>query len=132
MATKKAVQDSFKAVKSALTTERDKVAVPAKSVTVVKQKPEKSAKPEKKSAKASDVLKVKKAKLVRDSYAIPDNEYKQLVSLKERCLTHGKALKKGELLRAGIQALVLMKDNAFLEAINRMQVIKAKRPAKAK
>lgn len=117
MATKKDVQDSVKAVKpvvkeqvptlqaaakAAVVTDRSRVTVPAKSVTGVKQKPEKSANAKKKLDKTPNVLKVKKVKLVRDKYAIPDNEYKQLVSLKERCLTHGKALKKGELLRAGI------------------------------
>jgi len=102
---------------------------PAASAKVAVAPKAKPAKTVSNVDKATTQVKAKKVKLVRDSYTIPESEHKQLAALKARCLGHGKAMKKGELLRAGIQALVLMGDADFLAAVDSVEVIKTGRPA---
>lgn len=80
--------------------------------------------------KAEKPVKAKKPKLVRDSFTIPKAEYGVLDALKQRAakLTH--AVKKSELIRAGVKALAAMPDAAFLSALKAVPAIKTGRPAK--
>ena len=75
---------------------------------------------------------VKKAKLVRDSFTIPKNEYVVIDSLKKRAIAAGQAVKKSELLRAGIKALAAMSDVQFMAALSHVPPIKTGRPKKSK
>jgi hypothetical protein len=81
--------------------------------------------------KAEKPLKVKKPKLVRDSFTIPKVEYTVLEELKQRASQSGNPAKKSELLRAGIKALAAMPDAAFLVALKAVPAIKTGRPAKS-
>ena len=74
--------------------------------------------------------KAKKVKLVRDSYAMPDNEYAQIGGLKKRLASLGKEVKKSELLRAGIAALAAFNDAELQALMGRIERIKTGRPAK--
>jgi hypothetical protein len=85
----------------------------------------------KKAAKAKPV-KAKKAKLVRDSYAMPENEYARIGGLKKRLAALGKDVKKSELLRAGIAYLAELQDNALEAAVAKIERIKTGRPANSK
>ena len=82
-------------------------------------------------AKPPKVDKAKKPKLVRDSFTIPKTEYAVLEVLKARALKVGKPVKKSELLRAGIKALVALPDLAFVSALDAVPALKTGRPAKA-
>ena len=75
---------------------------------------------------------VKKAKLVRDSFTIPKDEYVVIDSLKKRAIAAGQAVKKSELLRAGIKALAAMSDGQFKAALSHVPPIKTGRPKKSK
>ena len=86
----------------------------------------KSAKPE----KAQKPAKPKKVKLVRDSYAMPENEYVVIGALKKRLAALGNEFKKSELLRGGIAALAALNDAELLVAMGRVHKIKTGRPAK--
>lgn len=77
------------------------------------------------------VAKPKKPKLVRDSFTIPKAEYVVLEALKQRAAKHTRAVKKSELLRAGIKALAAMPDAAFLTALANVPTIKTGRPTLA-
>lgn len=77
-------------------------------------------------------VRVKKAKLVRDSFTIPKNEYVVIDSLKKRAIEAGQAVKKSELLRAGIKALAAMSDSQFKAALSHVPPIKTGRPKKSK
>ena len=98
-----------------------------------------SAKPLEKSiaksvAKAADskpakAEKPKKAKLVRDSFTIPKDEYVVIDALKQRAGKLARSAKKSELLRAGIKALAAMSDEAFVRALAQVPAIKTGRPA---
>jgi len=67
---------------------------------------------------------------VRDSFTIPKLEYLKLEELKQRSVTLGNAIKKSELIRAGIMALATMSDANFLKATKAVPAIKTGRPAK--
>jgi len=79
---------------------------------------------------AAKPAKAKKVKLVRDSYAMPDNEYAQIGGLKKRLAALGNEVKKSELLRAGIAALAALNDAELKALMGRIERIKTGRPAK--
>lgn len=72
----------------------------------------------------------KKAKLIRDSFTMPDGEYAVIANLKMRCLDAGVPAKKSEILRAAVANLAKLSDSTLVAAIRRLEVIKTGRPAK--
>ena len=83
-----------------------------------------------KGKKAVKPVKAKKIKLVRDSYAMPENEYAQIGELKKRLAAMSVDVKKSELLRAGIAVMAALKDAELKLVIARVERIKTGRPAK--
>lgn len=80
---------------------------------------------------AAKEARLKKPKLVRDSFTIPKTEYAVLDDLKQRAIRLAHPVKKSELLRAGIKALTAMSDTALLAALKAVPAIKTGRPKKA-
>ena len=70
----------------------------------------------------------KKAKLVRDSFTIPKEEYAAIEALKIRAMTLGLAIKKSELLRAGLMALTGLSDAKLKTALVAVPTLKTGRP----
>lgn len=128
-ATKKATvkKVAAKPVRKTTTAKAPIKAAPVKSATV-KAAPAKPAKP----TKAAKPVKAKKPKLVRDSFTIPKDEYVVIDSLKTRAGKLGQAVKKSELLRAGVKALAAMSDIQFKAALNNVPTIKTGRPKSSK
>ena len=108
-------------VKKAVTKTAVKKA-PVKSAVTKTAKPVKTVKP----------AKVKKPKLVRDSFTIPKDEYVVIDALKTRAGKLGQAVKKSELLRAGVKALAAMSDIQFKAALSSVPTIKTGRPKSSK
>ena len=100
----------------------------AKQVTEPAAAPEqvKAAEPEKPSKPA----KIRRAKLVRDSFTMPEAEHAVIAGLKKRCLNLGVAAKKSEVLRAALAVLARLSDAEVAAAIQALAVIKTGRPAK--
>lgn len=73
--------------------------------------------------------KEKKPKLVRDSFTIPKDEYAAIEALKIRAMTLGLAIKKSELLRAGLMALTGMSDAKLKAALVAVPTLKTGRPS---
>ncbi len=71
-----------------------------------------------------------KVKLVRDSYTIPKDEFSLIAEIKQKCLKKGVDVKKSEVLRAGLLALVNMNTSDLLKAIAKVERIKTGRPKK--
>ena len=99
--------------------------------------PVKPTKPVKSVKAVKDVMavkpaKIKKPKLVRDSFTIPKDEYVVIDSLKVRAGKLGQAVKKSELLRAGVKALAAMSDIQFKAALSNVPTIKTGRPKSSK
>ena len=101
--------------------------------TAVKKAPIKAAVTKTaKPVKAVKAVKVKKPKLVRDSFTIPKDEYVVIEGLKMRAGKLGQAVKKSELLRAGVKALAAMSDIQFKAALSNVPTIKTGRPKNSK
>ena len=116
-------------------TVQDRVAAPRKTAPTSIAKAATNSKPKAVVAAAAKpvvqkLLKAKKLKLVRDSFAIPRLEYHVLEELKLRSGMLGKSIKKSELIRAGIKALASFSDASFLAALKAVPTIKTGRPAK--
>lgn len=72
--------------------------------TVAKPAAKKPVKANPKSA-AKKPKKVPKMKVVRDSFTMPENEYKEIAIIKDAFRKAGLPVKKSEVLRAGLKAL---------------------------
>ena len=83
-----------------------------------------------KSTKAGKPVKAKKAKLIRDSFTMPEAEYALIAALKKRCLAAGVPAKKSEILRAAVVSLAKLSDTTVVSALRRLEIIKTGRPAK--
>lgn len=77
-------------------------------------------------------VKIKKNKLIRDSFTIPKNEYSNIDSLKQKSALLGSPAKKSELLRAGIQLLTTLSDAQLRKALAQIPTVKTGRPSKQK
>ena len=71
-----------------------------------------------------------KAKLVRDSFTMPQADFVLIAVLKERALGFRRPTKKSELLRAGLQALAGLNDAALQAVLNALAPLKPGRPKK--
>lgn len=104
---------------------------PVKS-TQVTPTPKKAATPPANTAvKAIAEAKVKKPKLVRDSFTMPKSEYTVIDELKQRAAKLGHPIKKSELLRAAIKVVAGLSDAAYIAAMSAVPPIKTGRPSKS-
>lgn len=71
-----------------------------------------------------------KAKIVRDSFTMPQNEYQKIIEIKETCREAGLPVKKSEVLRAGLKALSGMNAAQLKRAMAGLEKIKTGRPKK--
>lgn len=71
----------------------------------------------------------KKAKLVRDSFTLPENDYVLFAAMKARCLARGIEVKKSELLRAALRQLSGLDDAMLVAVMSQIEKIKTGRPA---
>lgn len=96
----------------------------AKPVVIKKTKPTTAAKP----APAKE--KVKKAKLIRDSFTMPEAEYQVLDRVKKECLKAGIEIKKSQLLRIGVALISKMELASLKNALTALPPLKTGRPKK--
>ncbi|MDP3537475.1 MAG: hypothetical protein Q8S26_02095 [Azonexus sp.] len=83
-----------------------------------------------KPKKAEKPVKAKKAKLIRDSYAMPEAEYARIGEVKKRLVGMKAEAKKSEILRAGIAVLAALNDAELKAVMTRVERIKTGRPSK--
>jgi hypothetical protein len=114
---------SARAPKIRKSTLSDAVAKPSRTPAI-------KAKPAQPKAKAvtPKVKKAEKPKLIRDSFKFPEAEYQAFDALKARCLQQGLAAKKSELVRAGLQALAALTDEALAAQVAGVEKLKTGRP----
>ena len=102
---------------------------PTKATTAVAKKTVMPPREEVAASKATKTAPDKaRHKLIRDSFTIPKSEYTLLESLKLRAANLARPTKKSEVLRAGVAALALMTDKAFITALDRVPSLKTGRP----
>lgn len=102
--------------------------------------PKKSPAPAKEEAKPIEKLAAKqtekktrkehKAKVVRDSFTMPQNEYQKIAEIKDICLKAGLKVKKSEVLRAGLKSLTELNAAQLKRALGSLEKIKTGRPQK--
>ena len=114
-------------------------AKPAVKVATAKVPAKPAAKPAAKTAKPSAAPsaapatddakdKLRKSKLVRDSFTMPEQEYAVLGQVKKACIKAGFEIKKSELLRIGV-ALISQLDMATLQRVlDSLPTLKTGRP----
>lgn len=71
-----------------------------------------------------------KAKLVRDSFTMPQADFALVAALKDRALDFKRPTKKSELLRAGLHALAKLDDKALRAALDALTPLMPGRPKK--
>ncbi|MES2106882.1 MAG: hypothetical protein V4634_22880 [Pseudomonadota bacterium] len=76
--------------------------------------------------------KAKKAKLVRDSFTMPESEYEVLGQVKKACISAGVEVKKSQLLRIGLVLLKKTDVSSLKTLIAGLEPLKAGRPKKEK
>ena len=99
-------------------TAKSTTASPAKKATSVRKAVTKKVPVAAASAKPAKVTQEKQAKkikqpgskikVVRDNFSMPQSDYAKIGELKQLCLKDGVQVKKNQLLRAGLHALVKM------------------------
>ncbi|SAK65439.1 hypothetical protein AWB77_02482 [Caballeronia fortuita] len=72
---------------------------------------------------------VKKEKVVRDSFTMPKSDYAKIAALKDKCQKNGVRVKKSELLRAALAMLDAAPEKRLVEAIKALETVKTGRPA---
>jgi len=90
----------------------------------------KQTKHKKSSKSASD--KHKHPQLVRDSFTMPEDEYRLLADAKKACLEAGFDIKKSELIRIGIALMHDLSTSRIKKAQKALQPVKTGRPKKHK
>lgn len=75
-------------------------------------------------------LKIKKPKLIRDSFTFPEGDYVLIDALKLRALSQGMEFKKSEILRAGLTVLQSLSDADLAKTLMAITRIKTGRPSK--
>jgi len=95
-------------------------AAPARAA---KRKPGSSLKSKRKVAKS-----VKLVRVIRDSFTMPAAEHQLIGALKKRCIGLGVAIKKSELLRAGLASLVRLPDEGLAKVVAAVESVKTGRP----
>ncbi len=72
-----------------------------------------------------------RAKLVRDSFTMPEADYALIPELKHRLHDVKREAKKSELLRAGLRVLAELDVQALAAELDRLTPVKTGRPPKA-
>jgi len=81
-------------------------------------------------AKVAKVVKPKKVRLIRDSFTMPSSDYALIDTLKLNALKGKVAVKKSELLRAGLHALAKLDSGQLVALVGTLAIVKTGRPKK--
>ncbi|EIF35174.1 hypothetical protein BCh11DRAFT_02987 [Burkholderia sp. Ch1-1] len=84
-----------------------------------------------KAAVEAKAKRIKKEKVVRDSFTMPKSDYDKIAALKQKCLAAGVSVKRSEILRAGLFLLESATPKRLLEAVSAVEQVKTGRPAKS-
>jgi hypothetical protein len=87
---------------------------------------------EKEIKPSSKKSKIVKAKVIRDSFSFPEQDYLKISELKKTCLAEGLHVKKGEILRAGLHLLTKLNLAELKQAIEQVEKVQTGRPGSSK
>ena len=72
--------------------------------------------------------KIVKAKVIRDSFSFPEQDYLKISELKKTCLEAGIHVKKSEILRAGLLLLTKLNLAEIKQAVEQVEKVQTGRP----
>lgn len=99
---------------------------PAPTPAPVTNNPPRKASPKKRSvSKKKGVI---EAKVIRDTFSLPANDYALIDELRTRCAKAGVLMNKSEIVRAGLLALDQMKSDQLSSAAQAVERVKTGRP----
>jgi len=67
---------------------------------------------------------VKRPKVIRDSFTLPEDDYKLILHMQDRALDVRMSVTKGEVLRAGLHALERMSNEELLSTLRTVEKLK--------
>ena len=70
-----------------------------------------------------------KAKVIRDSFSFPEQDYLKISELKKTCLAAGIHVKKGEILRAGLHLLAKLTLEELKQVVDQVEKVQTGRPS---
>lgn len=73
-------------------------------------------------------IKATKAKVIRDSFSFPVEDYRKISALKIACLAAGVHVKKSEILRAGLHLLTQLNPDELKQAVEQVEKVLTGRP----
>ncbi len=73
-----------------------------------------------------------KPKVIRDSFSFPEQDHHKITELKKICLAAGVHVKKGEILRAGLNLLTNLNLPDLLQAVEKVERVRTGRPKAVK
>ena len=77
-------------------------------------------------------IKTAKVKVIRDSFSFPEKDYLKISELKSTCLAAGIHVKKGEILRAGLDLLTKLNLDELKQAVGQVEKVQTGRPIDVK
>jgi hypothetical protein len=81
-----------------------------------------------KRTKPGPKLKQPFKRVIRDSFTMPEEDYRLIAQIKSECMRLGIEVNKGEIVRAGIKLLASMKSENLRQAIRVVERVKTGRP----
>lgn len=72
--------------------------------------------------------KARAGNVIRDSFTMPEADYGLIGALKKKCLRLGIAIKKSELVRAGLALLARLSDESLAQVAGAVESVKTGRP----
>ena len=78
--------------------------------------------------KTAATANVKLGKVIRDSFTMPAADHALIGVLKKRCIGLGVAIKKSELLRAGLTVLERLPNESLAQVVAAVESVKTGRP----
>ena len=104
-----------------------------RQLTKSKARKKRAARPELVSVViAAPKERIKKEKVVRDTFTMPRSDYEKIEVLKRRCLDVGVVVNKSELLRAGLLLLEATSQEHLYAAVSAVEKVKTGRPPKSR
>lgn len=82
------------------------------------------------TAPGKKLKQAKKEKVVRDSFTMTKSDFDKIAALKLKCAENGVAVKKSELLRAGLLILATATVEQLIAAVDAVETVKTGRPEK--
>lgn len=127
MATKRKMGDALTA---SLNNEQDAVKKRFELAESVLEKKAPTIQTSKASSKTAvkDSPKPKQEKVIRDTFSLPQTDYKLIDALRKRCLKAETSATKSEIIRAGLHALSAMNNQELSQTLQSLLKIKAGRP----